>query len=289
MYKVTVIICVFNEEASIMQALRSLYQNKLYPETEIIIVDDCSTNKYTIRLLTLLEKYSRVLIIKSIENKGLSNSRNLGFLSANTNYILPLDADDIFPPGAIDDIYQTFLCNHNADFIVGNYLLRDIDSEETKLVDCSTIATASKIDITKLATEWKLLGTSPCKKTVWQKVQGYDLKYSYSVQDVDFWIRVLLDKHQGVYLDKPIYVWNKSATGMNTNFDRMAMVKLLEDHPEFYLLNFTKKYLYNKIFEAYYPYKQGSLILSIGKKYFFYLKSINKVRFFFILITNLFD
>lgn len=286
MYKVSVIICVFNEENCIIQALRSLWQNNLYPETEIIIVDDCSTNKYTIRLLALLEKHSRVQVIRSDENKGLSNSRNLGFLNASTNYILPLDADDVFPPGAIDDIYETFLNNQDSDFIVGNYLLHETDSQKTQLIDCSTIASGTQIDIAKLAADWKLLGTSPCKKTAWEKVAGYSLKYSYSIQDVDFWIRILLNNHKGFYLNKTIYTWNKSSTGMNMSFDRIDMIKLLEDHSKFYLLNFTKKNLYNKIFEAYYPYKQKPVIVSLGKKYFFHLKAINKVRFFYILIKN---
>jgi len=278
-YKLTVVICVFNEDMCLLNALRSLYHNKIYTQTEVIIVDDCSTNLTTLRLLQLIEKFSRHKIIRSQQNLGLSNSRNLGFKNALTPYILPLDADDVFPRGTLDGIYTAFTTNPGFDFIVGNYYLKDVQSGETKIVDCSSIATSNVVDIKKLSVDWKLLGTSPCKKIAWEKVGGYNLKYSYSVQDVDFWINVLQSGSKGLYLDNLIYIWNRSATGMNVNFDRLDMIKLLEDHQEFYLLTWQNSYLCNKIFEGYYPYKQKKALLPFAKKNFQYLNIKNKLRF----------
>lgn len=288
MYKLSVIVCVYNEEDCIIRALKSLYNNKIYWETELIIIDDCSSNPFTIRLLSLLEKYTRVKIIRSLENKGLSNSRNLGFANAVTAYIMPLDADDILPPCTLDNVYQTFIDNQEIDFIAGDYFITNTDKNETALVSCSSIATNGLIDIKKLAIDWKLLGTSPCKKTVWESVGGYSTKYSYSIQDVDFWIRAIQAGNKGLYLNKPIYTWNKSSTGMNMNFDRIDMIKLLEDHREFYLLNCTKRYLYNKIFEGYYPYKQKQILIPFAKKHFIYLTNLNRLRSINIFLRGLF-
>lgn len=277
-YKLTVIICVFNEEVCLIAALRSLYLNDIYNEAEIIMIDDCSTNPVTLKLLKLLDRFTRYRVIRSAHNLGLSNSRNLGFQNASAPYVLPLDADDVFPERALDTIYETFVNNPDFDFIVGNYYLKDVQTGETQVVDCSKIATLNVVDIKKLSADWKLLGTSPCKKVAWEHAGGYNLKYSYSIQDVDFWIRVLTSGHKGFYLNQPIYTWNRSITGMNMNFDRLDMIKLIEDHRAFYLLSNTASYLDNKVFEAYYPYKQKNILLPLAKKSFMRLKGINKLR-----------
>jgi glycosyltransferase involved in cell wall biosynthesis len=277
-FKLTVIICVYNEEECILKAIRSLYANKVYPATEIILIDDCSTNPVTSRLLGLVEKFTCIKLIKSKENLGLSNSRNLGFANATTEYIVPLDADDTLPPNALDYIYKAFTGNKSIDFIVGDYFINDLSKNETTLVRCDDIATNGLIDGKKLTLDWKLLGTSPCKKSTWQKVGCYALKYSYSVQDVDFWIRVIMGNSKGLYLGEPIYNWNKSSSGMNAGFDRLDMIKLLDDHQDFYLLTYPKSFLYNKIFEGFYPYKQREKLIPFGKKYFFNLTFINKLR-----------
>lgn len=289
MFKLTVVICVFNEEITIIEALRSLYENETYNDTEIIIVDDFSENEVTKTLLIRLEKFTRVKLIRSQENMGLSYSRNLGFEHATTNYIFPLDADDTLPPNTLDVVYNTFLSNPNIDFIAGDYSIIDLEKSETQLIDCNSLSTNGLVDVVKLSKHWALLGTSPCKKSAWAKVGGYNLKYSYTVQDVDFWIRIMQSGCIGKYINKSIYTWNKSAQGMNAKFDRFEMVKLLEDHPNFYLLSQSKKQLYNTIFESHYPYKQLKTLLKLGKKYFFWLKPINKLRFTSIIGKSLFN
>jgi glycosyltransferase involved in cell wall biosynthesis len=277
--KLSVIICVYNETYCIVDAIRSLYANEIFPETEVILVDDCSVNPVTIRLLSLIENFTRFKVIRSSKNKGLSNSRNLGFAGAQTPYIAPLDADDVMPANALDHIYQAFITHPQAGFVAGNYVIYDLDQpDEPTLVDCSSIAADGIVDAAKLVSDWKLLGTSPCKKSVWESVGGYNLKYSYSVQDVDFWIRVLLAGHKGFYLDEPIYTWKRSSSGMNMNFDRLDMIRLLNDHQAFYLLGYSPEYLYNTIFQGYYPYKQKDILLPFGRKYFFLLNLTNKMR-----------
>jgi hypothetical protein len=211
----------------------------------------------------------------------------LGFQEAGTPYVLPLDADDIFPAFALDKIYDSFLNNPDADFLAGNYFINDTASG-TNLVNCSQVATNQKIDKEKLAAKWILLGTSPCKKRTWEKAGGYRLKYSYSVQDMDFWIRVLMSGARGVYLEQPIYTWNRTSTGMNAQIDDRAIAELLDDHWDFFLLGSSRKTLANRIFEAFYPYKQKDVLLKIGKKYFFFLSAANRLRFMSFTCLKLF-
>ncbi|TCD07735.1 glycosyltransferase family 2 protein [Pedobacter frigidisoli] len=286
MYKLTAIICVFNEERSLITALRSLRMNKIYHETEIILIDDFSTNVFTRKLLKRIAKFTRAKVLYSIKNEGLSHSRNLGFSNASSPYVVPIDADDILPDGALDDINECFIANPDADFIFGNYQVESHEGLESKLVSCSDICTNGIINSQKLAANWKLLGTSPCKKATWEAIGGYSMKYSYSVQDVDFWIRVMQRGFKGVYTDKCIYIWNRSEKGMNMTFDRIFMTELLNDHQSFYSLILPRRVLVNKIFEGYYPYKQSEILLPFAHENLFQLQFKNLLRVFYFLISH---
>jgi glycosyltransferase involved in cell wall biosynthesis len=219
MKKISVIICVFNEEYCILEALKSLKNNHIYEDVEIILVDDCSSNPVTLRILNLLKRFNRYNVINSPKNLGLSNSRNLGFQNALSEYVMPLDADDIFPAGTIDLIYDTFEKNPEIDFVYGNYNIVD-DDMNRKEISCEDVTSNKHIDYYKLLNKWILLGTSPCKKELWQRISGYSLKYSNTVQDSDFWIRALKANAKGFYIAKVIYEWKRSLKGMNENFEK---------------------------------------------------------------------
>lgn len=62
-----------------------------YPNKEIIVLDDASTDK----TVSLLEAYTnKIELIKNIENKGQGRRRNQGFKQAKGKYIYFMDADD---------------------------------------------------------------------------------------------------------------------------------------------------------------------------------------------------
>jgi len=285
-YKASVIICVFNEGSAILKALKSLRANDIYNEIETIIIDDCSTDLSTIEILKRIEKFCLIRVLRSKTNLGLSHSRNIGFKNSSSNIIIPLDADDELPPKTLDRIYKSFANDKSVDFIIGDYYLNNLDTNEINLIECQEITSNNIIDAKKLSSNWKLLGTSPCKKETWQKVGGYNLEYSYSVQDVDFWIRVIQKGCKGIYLNTPIYKWNKSSNGMNSSFDTIVLIQLLEKHTDFYLLSQSKKEVYNKIFESHYPNKRYNVINNLTKRYFLKLGWLNKLRSIYILIIS---
>ena len=65
------------------------------------IIDDGSTDKESIEFLNRLEKVKSVRIIKQ-SNRGLSSARNNGINSINSDYVIPLDSDDLISPCYVD-------------------------------------------------------------------------------------------------------------------------------------------------------------------------------------------
>jgi glycosyltransferase involved in cell wall biosynthesis len=88
---VSVVIPTYNNVRYLQPALDSVFQ-QTYPDLEIIVVDDGSTDETP----NLLESYANRLRYISQENQGSAAARNRGIQAANGKLIAFLDSDDYF-------------------------------------------------------------------------------------------------------------------------------------------------------------------------------------------------
>tara|TARA_Y100000589_G_scaffold319689_1_gene348582 strand:+ start:630 stop:1451 length:822 start_codon:yes stop_codon:yes gene_type:complete len=65
------------------------------------IIDDGSTNKDSLDFLNKIEKIKSINILHQT-NKGLASARNTGINSVPSDYIIPLDSDDLINPCYVD-------------------------------------------------------------------------------------------------------------------------------------------------------------------------------------------
>lgn len=89
---ISVIIPCFNHGKYINEAIESLLLDENNYSTEIIIVDDGSTDLNTIQELEILRNKG-FTVIKQV-NGGPAKARNTGIAIAKGKYILPIDADN---------------------------------------------------------------------------------------------------------------------------------------------------------------------------------------------------
>jgi glycosyltransferase involved in cell wall biosynthesis len=88
----SVVVPYYNMGAYIKECLASLF-NATYPQIEIILIDDGSTDGHSIRILDDLLADRRLTIIRQ-KNQGLACTRNYGAEVASGTYLAFLDADD---------------------------------------------------------------------------------------------------------------------------------------------------------------------------------------------------
>ena len=98
----SVIIPVFNAEKYLSKCIKSVINQK-NNKTEIILIDDCSTDD-SLKICNSFKKNSLVNIIRHKKNLGVSISRNDGILAAKGKYVLFLDSDDWLYPGSLKKI-----------------------------------------------------------------------------------------------------------------------------------------------------------------------------------------
>lgn len=138
--KVSVIIPVYNTDAYLEEAVRSI-MNQTLKELEIIIIDDGSTDNSLTIIKKLAQEDNRIKWI-SQPNMGLSVARNIGIENAGGEYLYFMDSDDFLEADALMSCLQTADQN-DVDFLLFNAeILKDdnnfdvpIDYQKPELSD----------------------------------------------------------------------------------------------------------------------------------------------------------
>ena len=106
---VSIVIPLYNSEDYIRVTLLSL-RNQTMKDFEIVIVDDCSTDKS----LEIVKKFKeeqeigeKIKIIELERNGGISNTRNVGLRFSTGKYVTFLDNDDLLVPTALETFVNT--------------------------------------------------------------------------------------------------------------------------------------------------------------------------------------
>lgn len=105
--KITVIIPAYNEEKVIGECVHSLF-DQTYPEKEIIVVDDGSSDKTLDVLLKFRVRHDGLRILKQ-DHKGPGAARNLGALSAKGKILVFVDADMTFDKRFLHDLVKPII------------------------------------------------------------------------------------------------------------------------------------------------------------------------------------
>lgn len=110
MFKISVIIPVYNTEKYLVECLESVLQ-QTFSNYEVICVNDASTDASPIILNEYRNKFDHISIINHRENRGLSVARNTGMQYARGKYIMFLDSDDMLKPATMETLYTVAEAN----------------------------------------------------------------------------------------------------------------------------------------------------------------------------------
>ena len=113
----SVVVPLYNKEKYIEATISSALQ-QTFEDFEIIIVDDGSTDESYQKVLAF--KDPRIIILRQ-ENKGVSEARNSGIKRAKSQYLALLDADDLWRPNHLNELYKSIQQYPEADLYCNNY------------------------------------------------------------------------------------------------------------------------------------------------------------------------
>jgi glycosyltransferase involved in cell wall biosynthesis len=96
MSSVSVVITTYNRPQFLKRAVQSALQAG--PDLEVIVVDDCSTDKTP----DVCAELADVRYIKLSTNQGLAHARNVGVAESSSEFIAFLDDDDLRLPDSLE-------------------------------------------------------------------------------------------------------------------------------------------------------------------------------------------
>lgn len=209
---ISVIIPTYNDWVWLVKTVSSCMVQDI--NTEIIVVDDCSTNPISDWTVNFLDSL-RVQIVRHKTNKGLAEARDTGIEHAHYPYILPLDTGDWLYPHVLGKMAMAI---KDVDVVYGNMTERD---------DGVVCVPPGKNGITKegMMKVNQLWCSSLFKKTLWENVGGYRNGLHTSYEDYAFWVKCLMSGARFKYLDVLVY---------RHTYDPNSMLSVLHKNTDYY-------------------------------------------------------
>jgi teichuronic acid biosynthesis glycosyltransferase TuaG len=109
---VSVITPAYNAAGLVGQAIRSL-QTQTFPDWEMLIVDDCSTDNTVAVIEQFAMSDERIRLLRSPTNAGPASARNAALMVAKGRYVAFLDSDDLWLPRKLE-LQLAFMAENGA-------------------------------------------------------------------------------------------------------------------------------------------------------------------------------
>ena len=163
---VSIITPSYNSAKFIAETIQSV-QNQTYPNWEMIIVDDGSSDETECVVLSIIQNDNRIQFHKLNQNSGPAVARNTGIEKASGDYMTFIDADDIWFPTFIENNIKTIQetgipfvfssyrrANEQLEFVYSDFIVPHKVSYTDILKSNSISCLTAFLDIKKLGKKY---------------------------------------------------------------------------------------------------------------------------------------
>ena len=193
--KVAMIIPLYNYDWCIEECLNSVKQQTIASDIDVIVIDDCSSDRSADVALDWLKLHGGVFggwtLLRHEVNAGLARTRNTGIAYCQSSYYFPLDADNRLDPQCIEQCLAKMCRNDGHKSLGAVYPSRVLFGDVTYLFKKTNISlTVGEWDPERLTKGNYIDAMALIRKSAWRRVGGYaDLTERGGWQDYDFWCK----------------------------------------------------------------------------------------------------
>ena len=231
--KISIIVPVYNVEAYLERCVESIL-SQTYTNFELLLINDGSTDAsgYLCDQLASTNENIRVF---HIDNRGVSNARNLGIEQSRGEWLTFIDSDDFIT----NDYLETLISAARADVSVGFSVARVHHVKNGQVTDFPEFSGQESIWSPEQTMKELLMTTRtsffPVAKLFnKQLIENFRFSTDYHLaEDALFLTEVLLEtKCTSVFIDKPIYYYDhregSATTSVNSHvFDTIEVYKII--------------------------------------------------------------
>lgn len=236
---ISIVLPIYNGETYMRQSIDSVLA-QTYPNWELLIVDDGSTDRTAEIAREYEEKDPRIHYHKNEQNLRLPRTLNRGFSLAKGDYLTWTSDDNYYYPTALETML-TGLQNTGRDFAFASC---DIINGDGEIVECIMVSEQAKKSI---------VGSNPVgacflySRAVYETVGDYDPELTL-VEDFDYWQRICMH-YVPLCIPEKLYAyrWHDAAltsTMKKDIFNKTLEKTLLKNRPGFGKLDAISLYYY---------------------------------------------
>lgn len=262
---ISVLMTVYNREGLLAESVESIL-NQSYPNWELIIIDDASTDRTRSIIEGYLEREPRVRALFLEHNIGPYPALNRALEVARGDYVAINDSDDLSHPDRLRETLH-FLQSHPEMAMVGSSVYL-IDESGKRFARRNYPQSADAVRRSILHSCPFLHSSTLMRTEVLKELGGYDESFRNSA-DVDLWIR-LTRRYQACNLPFPYASYRVS---LQQETSRMKYVIRM-------VLKIRRRYLFEpgyRSFTSFASYLGKSLILILPEPL---IKKIHRIFYY---------
>lgn len=218
-YRYSIVIISFNRTKCLQRAFNQIYyEEKLSKDTEILIVDDNTTNITHIEYFSGLSKLPRVTVIINLGYHGAFYNKLFGYHMALGKYILTCDDDDIAEVGyykelidhiedRYDIIYPFYTVYTKRRFLTIEDMIVSFHNLYNVVFRKELMISAEYPKLIPIRRDDAPILIPMYMKTDISKINTYQNKYKYKIGN-KFCDKYYTHKHQSYYFKEQEYVRN---------------------------------------------------------------------------------
>ena len=241
---VSIIMPSFNAEQFIAESIESVL-NQTYSNWELVITDDCSTDRTPEIVQSYCKKDSRIDFAIAKQHAGIAGTRNQCLSRAKGRFVAFLDNDDLWYSEKLEK-QVCFMLENNYPFIYSEYeLLNEDGSPKGKI-----IKTAGVINYDKYLKN-TIIGSGTIMLDQ-DKTGKLYMPNNATSDDMALWCKILKDGHHAYPMKEVLMKYrvrsnSASANKLKAAKDVWLVYRKQEKLPFFYALTCFCCYAFNAI------------------------------------------
>lgn len=210
----SIIIPVYNCEKTISQTLDSVLSQN-FNDYELILVNDYSSDNTRDVINDYKTKFENIFVINNDINLGVAESRNIGAIKANGNYIALLDGDDLWMPDKLKK-QKSLIEKTDCDICCTSYKFIDEHSQDIK--NCYLVP--EHIDYKMLLKENYIgCSTAVIKKEL---LLNNPMNKSFQHEDYALWLKLAREDAKIRGITEPLVKYRITRNSRSFNKSRAA-------------------------------------------------------------------
>lgn len=222
MYKVSIVIPIYNAEKYLKESLDSII-DQTEKNLEIICINDGSTDGSAAIMNEYAANYNNIIVVHK-NNSGYGDTVNQGIEIAHAKYIGILEPDDYISNDMYKKLYD-MAEKYNLDWVKGNYACFWNDGKDRKVEKRRILENESYYNriINPLEDKEIFRGNIMNPSGIYRKtfLDNNQIRHNTtpgaSYQDLGFWFQIMTKSKKGMLLDDTFYFYRQdnNASSMN--------------------------------------------------------------------------